>query len=58
MRTIRECREWLQFQGYTVHGFQTGNGREYLVTNFRGGQCFRGSGQQLIQQVKTWPRPA
>ena len=48
MRTIRECRDWLQSQGYTVHGFQTGNGREYLVNNFRGGQCFRGSGQQLI----------
>jgi hypothetical protein len=58
MRTIRECRDWLQSQGYTVNGFQTGNGREYLVTNFRGGQCFRGSGQQLIQQVKTWPQSA
>ena len=58
MQTIQQCRQWLTQQGYTVQGFQTSNGREYLVTSFRGGQCFRGSGQQLIQQVKKWPRPA
>ena len=55
MRTIKECRQWLTQQGYRVQEFQTAEGREYLVTNFRGGQCFRGSGQELLQQIKTWP---
>lgn len=49
--TLKSCREWLDSQGFQLHGIQTPNGRRYSVLNFRGGRCFEGSRQELIDEL-------
>ena len=56
---LKECRQWLTDQGLTVTGYQSDTGRVYRVTNFRGGQCFYGTRQQLIDDLNAgWLRYA
>ena len=56
---LKECRQWLTDQGLTVTGYQSETGRVYLVTNFRGGCCFYGTRQQLIDDLNAgWLRYA
>lgn len=56
---LKECRQWLTDQGLTVTGYQSETGRVYQVTNFRGGRCFYGTRQQLIDDLNAgWLRYA
>ena len=59
LSTLAACRQHLTSQGYRVTGYQSDNGRRYLVTNFRGGRCFDGTSQQLkAELVAGWLRYA
>lgn len=49
--TLAACRAELTRQGYVLHAFQTGDGRRYYVSNFRGGRCFEGTLQQLKDEL-------
>ena len=59
LSTLTGCRDHLTRQGLTVKAYQSKHGRRYLVTNFRGGRCFDGTRQELIEDLAAgWLRYA
>ena len=41
--TARKCYEYLAARGFLLHRME----KEYMITNFRGGCCFRGNLTEL-----------
>lgn len=46
--TADKCYHYLAERGFLLHRM----GKEYKITNFRGGQCFFGNLQELKEHLK------
>jgi hypothetical protein len=46
--TATKCYEYLAARGFLLHRMK----KEYMITNFRGGRCFKGSLVELKQHLK------
>lgn len=46
--TADKCYQYLSARGFLLHR----NGKEYTITNFRGGRCFRGNLAELKTHLK------
>ena len=46
--TATKCYEYLANRGFLLHHM----GKEYMITNFRGGRCFKGTLAELKVHLK------
>ena len=46
--TAHKCYEYLAARGFLLHR----NGKDYFITNFRGGRCFSGNLKDLKEHLK------
>jgi hypothetical protein len=46
--TATKCYEYLAARGFLLHRM----GKEYMITNFRGGRCFKGTLAELKLHLK------
>lgn len=46
--TADKCYEYLAARGFLLHR----NGKDYFITNFRGGRCFSGNLKELKEHLK------
>lgn len=47
-KTSAECYQYLASRGFLLHR----TGKNYVITNFRGGRCFTGNLAQLKQHLQ------